>query len=220
MPEPLSKVPPVAVNLAATGYVTSNPELAALALEAIASWANVELYQLMLFVDLLGGDHSIATDIYLALETDGPKRAAIRAAANASLSPDRLELLQAIFSLTDTATRQRNKLAHWVWGYSPDLPDAFILADPRAAVLDGPRPDQMFVYRAADFRQLIAMNDRITTYFMDFAMVRSGKPEADERLHVLLQQPEIAEKLATRRAQRDRAAQAKPPRPPSELLKE
>src|SRR5680860_586310 len=70
MPDPLSRVAPDAGI--AIGNVGDRPwlrhrDLAVLAIEAIASWSNVEAFRLQLFIELFGGRGSLATDVYLCL---------------------------------------------------------------------------------------------------------------------------------------------------------
>jgi hypothetical protein len=64
--------------------IERHPVLAAVALEAIASWSNVEAFLLRLFLHLLGGNQSLASSVYLSLEGQAAKTAAIYAAAKAA----------------------------------------------------------------------------------------------------------------------------------------
>ena len=115
-----------------------HPELAVLALEAIASWSNVEGFLLRLFMQLLGGNESLAASVYLTLEGQSAKTNAIRVASANVLRdrPRELALLEAILAIAKTNEKDRNKLAHWTWGESPDLPDAVLLVDPHAMLND------------------------------------------------------------------------------------
>ncbi|AXW64707.1 hypothetical protein CJO94_24440 (plasmid) [Ralstonia solanacearum] len=59
MPQPLSRVTPeagiVVIGNAGDRVLARHPDLAVLAIEAIASWSNVESFMLGLFVELFGG---------------------------------------------------------------------------------------------------------------------------------------------------------------------
>ena len=178
--------------------------LAVLAMEAIASWSNVEAFMLSFFVTLLGGE-TLASTVYLALDGSGPKMAAIRAAASAALgaTPERLSLFRALLDIAKTNQKARDKLAHWTWGYSPQLPDALLLVDPKAlSLLD--RKD-ILVYKDTDFEEIISANDRLCGYCMDFGFVLQDHPaNAGNRLFEgLCAQPEIREWLSRRSGQRD-----------------
>jgi hypothetical protein len=99
-----------------------HPDLAVHAIEAIASWSNVESFMLRLFVEVFGRHRSLAADVFLSLEGQAAKSAAINAAA-ASVLKDRdpeLRLLRAILAIVKTNEKDRNKLAHWTWGGQPE----------------------------------------------------------------------------------------------------
>src|SRR5450759_1474674 len=117
MPQPLSRVSPnagVVIGNAGDRALERHPALAAVALEAIASWSNVEAFLLRLFIQLLGGNESLATSVYLALEGQSAKTSAIKAAAVNALAArvQELEILEAVLSIAKTNEKERNKLAH------------------------------------------------------------------------------------------------------------
>lgn len=70
MPQPLSRVTPeagiVVIGNAGDRVLARHPDLAVLAIEAIASWSNVESFMLGLFVELFGGHNSLATEVFLS----------------------------------------------------------------------------------------------------------------------------------------------------------
>jgi hypothetical protein len=75
MPQPLSRIAPnVTIILGNAGDrpLARHPDLAILAIEAIASWSNVESFMLRLFVDLFGGHGSLAAEVFLSLEGKRP----------------------------------------------------------------------------------------------------------------------------------------------------
>lgn len=122
MPQPLSRVTPeagiVVIGNAGDRVLARHPDLAVLAIEAIASWSNVESFMLGLFVELFGGHNSLATEVFLSLDGQAAKSAAINVAA-ASVLKDRdaeLRVLRAILAIAKTNEKDRNKLAHWTWG--------------------------------------------------------------------------------------------------------
>ena len=210
MPQPLSRVLPnanVVIGNAGDRPLERHPTLAAVALEAIASWSNVEAFLLRLFIQLLGGNESLAASVYMALDGQSAKTNAIKAAAANALRgrAQELSVLEAILSIAKTNEKERNKLAHWTWGDSPNLPDALLLLDPRAN-LDGLDLSEVYVYREQDFRSIIQANDRLCGFGLQMKFVLSGHvANRDGRLiDGLAGEPEIAERLMRQAA---RAAQ-------------
>src|SRR5262245_32958359 len=123
LPQPLSRVlsnASVILGNAGDRPITRHPELAVLAIEAIASWSNVESFMLRLFMQLLGGNESLAASVFLSLESQSAKTSAIKAASTSSLDdrPAELEVLNAILAIAKANEKDRNKLAHWTWGDS------------------------------------------------------------------------------------------------------
>ena len=118
MPQPISRVHPnasIIMGNAGDRPLARHPELAVHAMEALASWANVESFMLSLFIRLLGGNDSLAASVFLALENQAAKTAAINAAATTVLKDrqDELRVLRAILAISKTNEKDRNKLAHW-----------------------------------------------------------------------------------------------------------
>jgi hypothetical protein len=120
MPQPLSRVLPHAgVRLTNVGDypLQRHPDLAHLIAEAIASWTNVEFFMLQLFIELMGGHKDRAADVFLALEIQSAKTAAVTAVAS-RLPNEQQSLLSAILAIAKTNQKSRDKIAHWIWGDS------------------------------------------------------------------------------------------------------
>ncbi|MBP9118283.1 MAG: hypothetical protein KBF58_09400 [Methyloversatilis sp.] len=210
MPQPLSRVLPnasIIIGNAGDRPLARHPDLAVLALEAIASWSNVEAFLLRLFMQLLGGNESLAASVYLALDGQSAKTSAIKGAAANALRdrPQELALLETILAISKTNEKDRNKLAHWTWGDSPNLADALLLMDPHATLDDLDR-SQIYVYREQDFQSIVQANDRLCGFGLQLKFILSGHvANRDGRLvERLVAEPEIAERLAR---QTKRAAQ-------------
>ncbi len=209
MPQPLSRVNPKAgiiIGNAGDRPLSRHPDLAVLALEAIASWSNVEAFLLRLFIQLLGGNESLAASVYLSIEAQSAKTSAIKAASTKVLETRSQEanVLDAILRLAKTNEKDRNKLAHWTWGESPAIPDAVLLIDPRAT-LNELNLSEIYVYRAHDFQSIIQSNDRLCGFGLSLNFVLSGHVANRDGmlLNQLAAEPEIAERL-THQAQRAR----------------
>jgi hypothetical protein len=83
-----------------------------------------------MLVKVLGADAKPALAMYSVLHSPYVQGLALDAAARAALSPDDYDVFSAALAVTDSAQKERHKLAHWAWGNSPDLPDALLLANP------------------------------------------------------------------------------------------
>lgn len=201
MPQPISRVAPNATIVygnAGDRTLHRRPGMAVLAMEAIASWSNVEAFMLRLFVELLGGKKSLAAEVFLSLKGQTAKDSAIRAAAEFSLKerPNELRILNAILSIAGTNKKHRNKLAHHTWGFSPQLPDALLLVDPRAS-LEEPDKSAIYVWNEADFNSIIAENDELCGYGMEltFVLRRHVGNQNGEMVQRLLDAPKLRERM-------------------------
>ena len=199
MPQPLSRVNPnasIVMGNAGDRPLLRHPEIAALAAEAIASWANVESFMLKLFVEMFGGNEALATNIFLSLSNQSAKNDAIRAAADSFFEngSDELAVFRALLAISKTNEKDRNKLAHWTWGDSPNLPDALLLIDPRTTIGDLDK-SSVYVYRENDFRSIIEANDRLCGFGLRFKFVISGHVanQDGELLRELMNEPEISQ---------------------------
>lgn len=201
MPQPLSRVAPnasIVVGNAGDRPIARHPDLAVLAMEAIASWSNVENFMLGLFLELFGGHSSLAAEVFLSLEGRAAKLAAINAAATSVLKDrdEELRVLRAILAIVKTNEKDRNKLTHWIWGDSPNLPDALLLVDPRTTLGKLDHSD-VYVYRAQDFIAITQANDRLCGYGLQFRYVLQNHVANIEGLLLaeLLSEREIQERI-------------------------
>jgi len=114
-----SKLPP---------FLNENPELAKLVTSIFALWASIEHSLSLLLTSVLGADAEPAIAIFATLRGERPQLDALEAAAKAA----RFDVFRAAISMTDSVRRARNHLAHWIWGTCKQLPDALLLAEPKA----------------------------------------------------------------------------------------
>jgi hypothetical protein len=201
MPQPLSRVFPEA-NVLGLGDMPDSalcerPQLAHMIAQVIVSWSHVEGFMLKLFVTLMGGRNQIAADVFLALETQSAKIAAINAAAK-RLPENQEQLLHAILRIAKSKQRARDKIAHGSWGFSPQLPDALLLIDPRASFAESNhKHDHIYVYRQSDFEGIIRDNAKVAGFVSNLHWIITGHvANRDGRLRdELLAEPEIRERL-------------------------
>ncbi|QYI99898.1 hypothetical protein KUV46_11150 [Thalassovita mediterranea] len=130
MPKPFNPI----IGPAIVGFLGASdiPEKsAAAAFRVIAAMSGLDHQRTRLFVDLLGGHTATATATYLALDTRGPKLAAIQAAARNRLSLDQYRIFARILKYQKHLEAYRDKLAHWrVWDTSC-TDEHLVLQDPR-----------------------------------------------------------------------------------------
>lgn len=215
MPQPLSRVRSDAnVVLCNVGQypLEDRPELLPLAMRVVSSWATLEHIVAGAFVSMLGSKAEPAVAIYLSLTSTNQQRTSIRAAAKSTLSDDYADLLEVLLGLFHTAGKNRNKIAHYGWGTSPEIEDAVLLAEPKALVeynlqvkqvIDDSRrggdrelpeipTDKIYVYRSGDFEEAITQIENLSRYFVQFSQMLSiQRHRADEIYDQLSREPEI-----------------------------
>lgn len=197
MPQPLSRIAHhanVEIGNVGDDPLSHRPQIALLAMKSIAAWSNVESFMLRTFVELAGGQKADAAAVFLAMETSTAKSAAISALAERKLSAPNLALLRAIIKVVKSAQKERDKIAHWIWGTSAQLLDALLLADPRNLDL---KREEIYVYREADFVAMISRFERIAGWGLSFRFIMRGHvANRDGQLYdELCQEPEISEIL-------------------------
>lgn len=131
MPQPLSKLAPDLVPDFGPDAPSRRPELAAEAFLSIHLWSSVDAALGNLLIDLLKADHHATLAVYQTFTSWGQKRQAVMAAAGHSLKPDALNILDAILNAFKTTRDRRNSLAHFIWGWHDDLPNALMCVDPK-----------------------------------------------------------------------------------------
>jgi len=181
MPNPLSRIPgsPGHIELGevGTGTLASRPALAVAAMECIATWSHVENFMFDFYADLAGGVQSDAAAVFFAVDGAGPKRAIVAALAERKLDPARLELFWALTKLTKAGQKQRDRLAHWIWGTASELPSALLLADPRDA---SHSRETILVYTQRDFDAIRSQFERLATLYFNFRLIARGQDQSHE----------------------------------------
>jgi hypothetical protein len=132
MPQPLSKVRSNANVSLHLEHSTNNAELAVLVTGIFARWAWIEHQLSILLLHILDAEAKPALAMLSELKTQKLQMSAMRAAAKAVLSPELFETFAAVMFAVDCVQNDRNRLAHWVWGTSPELPDRLLLVNPES----------------------------------------------------------------------------------------
>jgi hypothetical protein len=134
MPQPLSRVKSgVTVRQRPAILDHLPPKYAQLVAGIFSNWSLVEHRLNLLLVRILGADAEPALAMFATLEAQHLQFRAIEAAAKAALEEKEYDVFKATMSVARSVQTPRNQLAHWVWAYSADLPDALLLAEPQSA---------------------------------------------------------------------------------------
>ncbi len=129
--QPLSRVKPTAItNWGQHDTMARRSKLGAMIAHCIAQWSEVEIHLGALLAFILHANEKAAVAMYAGVENRAAQLRLINSAAKASLPKDHYEAISALLvSIVKPAMKERDKLAHWTWGYSDELPDALLLAD-------------------------------------------------------------------------------------------
>jgi hypothetical protein len=133
---------------------TARPEATAAAMTALSSWGLVERAQLHLFVHLMGGNDTVAAEVFKATGKLVRDRA-IEAVAEKVAAAEEQDLLAKLTAATKRAQKDRDRLAHWSWTCSRSIMNGFVLYDP-ADVLRSKAPpkSKALVFTTAVLRDL------------------------------------------------------------------
>lgn len=182
MPQPLSAVRKDATsNIFAAGGAPflQYPDLAQLVMTAIFRHSQLEASMLHLFVDIMGGNKSVAAALYLSLEARNAKANAIEAASKTILKETQHAVLMAIIRRSKSCQKKRDALAHGLWGVSRDVPDALILLDAKSSVLldSTELHNHVYVYRKKDLVDIAEETQEVIGMLMTFRLHISGEPD-------------------------------------------
>lgn len=128
--QPLTRYPNAAVTLMQDNTMASRPDIAVVVAECIGVWAEIEFILGYTLSMILGADYKAGLAMYLALKGASPRQDAINAAASAMMAQEQKDVFDAVMIIVKKAYVQRNRLAHWCWGSSPQIPDGLLLIDP------------------------------------------------------------------------------------------
>jgi hypothetical protein len=111
--------------------MTTRPQIAIKIAECIAEWAEIETVLGMIVCMLQPNQAKTALAMYLSVESRAPQLRMLRAAVASVLSAEHAEVVNTILlAFVRPVMTERDRLAHWCWGYSPDIPDALLLIEP------------------------------------------------------------------------------------------
>ena len=130
MPQPLRKAFPKFKGPLHDDGASYRADLAQHAMRLVTDWTNLDVILSRVFVCMLGSNPKPGALIFNALSGTNAKRDALGAVARHALTPEQHKLLMAIMSIYGKVSKQRNRVVHDVWRWSPELPDVVLLCDP------------------------------------------------------------------------------------------
>ena len=109
----------------------ASPVLAALVMRVIATWSYVDLAVTQMVSVFLRMDFEVVNEMFLALTGSTQRRAVMDAAARSLPEGDR-SLYERVMQRIRITEKHRNDFAHSIWMFSPSVPDALLLVEPKA----------------------------------------------------------------------------------------
>ena len=160
MPKPLKPPPKDAkargmMSGISSGFVPTDAH--GYAYQVIAATSVMDVWRQEMFTKLLGGSDSVGAAAYLAINTRGPKTAAIDAAAKNVLgNGDEYRIFKAIVKAGECLEKFRDQLAHWQEFRSGWPTNGLLLKDPRVTPVRGRAPHAgVFVFVVDEFKRSI-----------------------------------------------------------------
>jgi hypothetical protein len=109
--------------------IAKRPELAALVGRCIAIWSDVELQMALSLGAILKTNSDAAVALFLAIKTSKTQRDALSVVARLLLRGNDLDAFEALLAVYGGLEKQRNALAHGLFGVSDAIPDALLWSD-------------------------------------------------------------------------------------------
>jgi hypothetical protein len=232
---PLSRIKPGARIRRTPDTMATQPKIAQALADCIAAYSEIELNMGLALSTLLSADVKVAMAMYVRVENRTSQGCMIRAAVEAAnISQQQRDVFNAILNqLVVPGMKERDKLAHWPWGYSPDLPDALLLFKPSgeleqsiALIHEGHEPtpeisqlanlnfDHIFVVTETDLLRIVERLREADSCLRHLWLILHPRlPELssrmrDEMLRQLTTKPRIKEGLKRLREKRSESPDA------------
>jgi hypothetical protein len=211
--QPLSRVRSnAAIFFGINNAMSERPKVAVKIAECIAEWSDLETLLALFLSLMLNTETDTVLAMYSAIENRAAQLRMLEAAIAAKLPVGQSEVaLAIILEFVRPAMKERDRLAHWVWGYSPDLPDALLITPPSeksATHLKALKPfrppkfnrDEIFVVTEADLTRTLGRIREAADYVARVAtIVGNLTPHAGmraESLQTLSSEPRVREAVS------------------------
>ena len=136
--QPLSRVKNVRVtNWGQHSPMIMRPAISSKVAQYIAHWTEIETKLGMFLALLLHTNEQAILAMYIGIENRAAQLRMINSAAGAVLPTEHNDVISVFLTTEITPTQKyRDKLAHWCWGYSDELPDSLLIRHPRFQMAD------------------------------------------------------------------------------------
>jgi hypothetical protein len=199
-PQPLSKVNPRARVLWDDDTLYKHrPEFAPLAIGVIAHWSIIEAKIAGILSFVLRSEARPIMAMIRAIRSASAQMDMIESAGEVKLKDqNELEIFLATIRLARNAAKHRHPIAHHIWAFCQEMPDAILLADPQAYVdifvavsaVDGKssEPDKSLikVYRKSDFEQIIREMETTSKCVDDAMFILNGHLRVPPQIYARL----------------------------------
>ncbi len=195
------------------------PEAAALVGACIGQWADVEYNIGLTLALLLGTDAKAALAMYTDVENRAAQLRMVESAAKQILPRHQLDVFAAIIRLVRSSMKERDRLAHWRWGYTVELPNDLLLVEPTAKLkthteildrswrgtgLTDLEPETVYVITPSDLNRILDHFQTLAVLTELFASTLWPSIPANEAARLLQQlsdEPPVREVLSRLREQ-------------------
>ena len=215
MPQPLSRVRSDARVFFTPSFEGERQVLGVMVTKIIAVWSEIEAKVGTILARLLRAEAPAIVEMYGSLSR-AAQNTVVDAAARTILKQPVLELFQATMIFLRRAASQRDRFAHSILGWCPELDKALLLIDPKVtwsleadmSKLIYRRPEdrvpgtivypnmdlsKILVYTLSDLQAVMARlaDGYSCIYNLEWLLITDGEAHA-ERYRTLASQPEIA----------------------------
>ena len=106
------------------------PKHLMMGMHIISNHSQVDSMLALAFSNLLGSDPAPTIAILNSLRNGRIKREAMEALAKDVLDEEDMKVFRAVLSFSASVEKERNRLAHWIWGIDDQIPDHVVLVNP------------------------------------------------------------------------------------------
>jgi len=213
----LDMVPPETTYYINSDCLADRPEFASVIGRCMATWSQIEVELSLTLAAILDTRTDAGVAVYLSIKSASGQRDALRNAALATLSGDKLRAFNAVLHFHQSIVQERNHLAHGIFGVMPDRPDSLIWVSSakHAAWLTranqhawnlsfdpdphGPLRKELFIYTLQDLLELKAQFVELFNTITQLQLLLAPIPNLDKApiLRQLLERPSLIPHLAS-----------------------
>lgn len=98
---------------------------------AISIWSSIESLTSNIIMNALGADVIVGAEMFLSITSAPAANAVLKTAVRLGIKPKYAELFNALWTINGELIEERHKLAHWILGFSKEVPNALLLFNPK-----------------------------------------------------------------------------------------